>query len=161
MSVYRRGAVYWWRRRVTLGRFDKSSIMLRISLKTSDKAEAKRRAAALEMELEMVAVTLPQRSQAPSPEKLCHAYKQALEFKRDQIISIQSRPPFDDEAHRLSNWASSKIFGQIARSGSEPFGKGAWGEFLDDPALSDNERAVLNELCSCHGLQILPWPANR
>lgn len=59
MTVYRRGAVYWWGRSVDLGNGPLESIRLRVSLKTSDKAEAKRRAAMLEVELDMVAVRFP------------------------------------------------------------------------------------------------------
>ncbi len=59
-NVYRRGAVYWWRRSTRLDGVSPRAIMLRLSLKTADKVEAKRRAAALELELQMVAITYPE-----------------------------------------------------------------------------------------------------
>lgn len=92
MSVYRRGAVYWWCRRLKLGLSDPRSIMLRISLKTSDKAEARSRALALEMELKMVALRLPPKDAGHSPAQWGAIYKEALEVKRDDIARLQSRP---------------------------------------------------------------------
>ncbi|MFN7177826.1 MAG: DUF6538 domain-containing protein, partial [Thermaurantiacus sp.] len=60
MSIYRRGHVFWWRRRLTIpaSAIDHAdlvgekphAIRVRISLKTSDLAEARKRAAALELE---------------------------------------------------------------------------------------------------------------
>ena len=120
MSVYRRGAVYWWCRSVALGNFQLEAIRLRVSLKTSDKSEAKRRAAMLEVELNMVAVRFPASEATVLSGQLLVMYKQALEYKRDQIAFIQSRPPFNDAEHRRYNTAYSRIFGAIAHTSSTP-----------------------------------------
>ena len=77
MSVYRRGAVYWWCRSVALGNFQLEAIRLRVSLKTSDKSEAKRRAAMLEVELNMVAVRFPASEATVLSGQLLVMYKQA------------------------------------------------------------------------------------
>jgi len=125
--------------------------MLRISLKTSDLAEARRRAAALELELDMVAVTFPKRADAPSRKQLASIYSEALNFKIEQIASIQSRPPFDDEQHRLYNDAYNKLFGMIARSGTMPEkGSREVAAVLSDPAVSDAERQVIFNLVEEH-----------
>jgi len=98
MSVYRRGQTYWWRRRVSLGNPAKLSIMLRITLKTSDKSVARRMALGLDMELEMVAVKYPNQVKSPDQKMIAAVYKEALEYKRNHIAAIQGRPPFNCRA---------------------------------------------------------------
>ena len=153
MSVYRRGAVYWWCRSVTLGNDHLESIRLRVSLKTSDKSEAKRRAAMLEVELEMVAVRFPMSEANVRPGQLLVMYKQALEYKRDQIAHIQSRPPFNDAEHRRYNTAYSRIFGAIAHTGLAPNNPKALALALDDEKLGEQERGLIRQLSSFHGTQ--------
>ena len=123
MSVYRRGAIYWWCRRLKLGSSDPRSIMLRLSLKTSDKAEARSRAQALDMELQMVALRFPDQQSAPSKEKLESIQLEALRFKRDQIASLQTRTPFDFIEHWRSNVVMAHIYGALARSGTVPLSR--------------------------------------
>jgi len=100
VSIYRRGQTYWWRRRVSLGNPAKLSIMLRITLRTPDKSVARRMALTLDMELGMVAVKYPAQVKSPDPKMIAAVYKEALEYKRDHIAAIQSRPPFNVELHR-------------------------------------------------------------
>ena len=71
--------------------------MLRITLKTPDKSVARRMALSLDMELEMVAVKYPTQVKGPDPKMIADVYKEALEYKRDHISAIQSRPPFNVE----------------------------------------------------------------
>jgi hypothetical protein len=152
MSVYRRGAVYWWVRRVKLDTHDPRSIMLRMSLKTSDKAEARSRALALDTELQMVALRFPKQAQPPSQEALEAVYKEALAYKRDQIASIQSRPPFDFAQHRRYNAVYAHLSELLARSPTLPVSDPAWNEAADDPALEEGERELFLELAEHHGL---------
>ncbi|PKP91459.1 MAG: hypothetical protein CVT75_09200 [Alphaproteobacteria bacterium HGW-Alphaproteobacteria-14] len=79
------------------------SIILRISLKTTDRLEARRRGLSLDVELEMVAVTMPERVKAPDAKQLTSIYQEALRFKIEQIERIQSRPPWDCQDFRV--WA--------------------------------------------------------
>lgn len=126
MSVYRRGAIYWWCRRLKLGSPDPRSIMLRLSLKTSDKAEARSRAHALDMELTMVALRLPHQLSAPTREQLEAVHIEALCLKRDQLASLHHRPPFDYEEQRRANLVMAQVYGALARSGSIPLSKSDW-----------------------------------
>lgn len=153
MSVYRRGAVYWWCRSVALGNGQLKTIRLRVSLKTSDKSEAKRRAAILEVELDMVAVRFPVSKANVLPGQLLVMYKQALEYKRDHISHIQSRPPFNDAEHCLYNTAYSRIFGAIAHTGLAPNNPKTLALALDDEKLGETERGLIRQLSSFHGTQ--------
>lgn len=150
-NVYRRGAVYWWRRSTRLDGASSRAIMLRLSLKTSVKAEAKRRAAVLELELDMVAITIPKRLERPDAVKLQALFKEALEYKRDQIVAIQSRPPFNDERHRLANRAYAKLFSLLTHSGSAEK-SGQWEAVLTDPDLDAEEGELLARLAVHHDL---------
>jgi hypothetical protein len=64
---------------------------LRISLKTADRLAARRRGLSLDVELEMVALTMPERADQPNAKKLASIYQEALRFKIKQIERIQSR----------------------------------------------------------------------
>ena len=123
--------------------------MLRISLKTSDKAEAKRRAAALELELEMIAVKFPRQEGRPNPGQLRAVFKEALEYKRDQIAYHQIRPPFDDDRHRLANRSYGKLYSLIAQTNNGGSSK-PWEAALADPQLDDEEREFLRYLFQYH-----------
>lgn len=152
MSVYRRGAVYWWCRSVALGNCQLKAIRLRVSLKTSDKSEAKRRAAILEVELAMVIVRYPVSKTTFLPAQLREIFKQALEYKRDQIADIQTRPPFNDAEHRRYNTAYSRIFGAIAHTGGAPDNPETLALALDDEQLDENERDLIRQLAVLHGI---------
>lgn len=156
MSVYRRGAVYWWGRSVALGNGQLQPIRLRLSLKTSDKSEAKRRAARLEVELDMVAVRFPVSEAVVLPGQLLVMFKQALEYKRDQISHIQSRPPYNDAEHRRYNSAYSRIFGAIAHTGLAPNNPKTLALALDDEKLGEAERDLIRQLSLIHGISIEP-----
>jgi hypothetical protein len=125
--------------------------MLRISLKTADRLEARRRGLALDVELEMVAVTMPERADQLDAKQLASIYQEALRFKIEQIERIQSRPPFDDHLHAASNKAYALLFGAIARSGTFPeIGTPDADRLLQDPGLSSSEQEVLNEILQVH-----------
>lgn len=152
MSVYRRGAVYWWCRRLKLGSPNPRSIMLRLSLKTSDKAEARSRALALDMELTMVALRFPDQQSGPSKEQLESVQLEALRFKRDQIASLQTRPPFDFVEHWRSNLVMAHIYGSLARSGTVPLSRGEWSRAMNALTDTPEEQALFEEVASRFGL---------
>ena len=152
MSIYRRGAVYWWCRSVALGNCQLKAIKLRVSLKTSDKSEAKRRAAMLEVELAMVVVKFPVSETKVPPEQIRAIFKQAAEYKRDQIVDIQTRPQFNDAEHRRYNTAYSRIFGAIAHTGGTPDNPKTLALALNDEQLDEDERDLIRQLAVLHGI---------
>ena len=64
MNLYRRGAVYWWRRRLTLAVLEKSPISLSLSLLTRELSIARARGAAMTMASEKIRMTIQQRISA-------------------------------------------------------------------------------------------------
>lgn len=153
MSVYRRGAVYWWHRQVPWAIGPLHTIKLRMSLRTSDKAEARTRAHALDIELEMVALRYPTKDPAYTREQLEAVFKEALEYKRDQIADQQIRQPYDYDENRLSNAAMARICGLLARSGSLNISDAQWSWAADDPAMTSEERSVFLELAYDYGFK--------
>lgn len=152
MSVYRRGAIYWWCRRLKLGSPDPRSIILRISLKTSDKAEARSRALALDIELKMVALRYPRQTSQSDPQAWRKIYKDALEWKRDHIADIQSTPPFDDAYNLRYNDAHARIFKLLAQSGIAPVERDLFEAEMADPTMTPDVRKAVLELAECYGL---------
>lgn len=152
MSVYRRGAIYWWCRRLKLGSPDPRSIMLRLSLKTSDRTEARSRAHALDMELKMVALRYPRQASLPDQQAWRKIYKDALEWKRDHIADIQSIPPFDDAYNLRYNDAHARIFKLLAQSGIAPVERDLFEAEMADPTMTPEVRKAVLELAECYGL---------
>jgi hypothetical protein len=103
------------------------------------------------MELEMVAVKMPEGANPPDAKQLASIYQEALRFKIEQIERIQIRPPFDDHLHAASNKAYALLFGAIARSGTFPeIGTPDADRLLQNPDLSSTEQEVLNEILQVH-----------
>ena len=126
--------------------------MLRITLKTPDKSVARRMALGLDLELEMVAVKYPTQVTSPDPKMIAAVYKEALEYKRDQIAAIQSRPPFNVELHRRYNSAYSKLFNMMGVSGALP----ADIDLQDLPGAksegNEEEKRLFAELIDFHSM---------
>jgi hypothetical protein len=70
----------------------------------------------LEVELAMVVVKFPVSETKVRPKQIRAIFKQAAEYKRDQIAYSQSRSPFNDAEHRRYNTAYSRILGAIAHT---------------------------------------------
>lgn len=68
----------------------------------------------------MVAVKYPISANRPDSKMIAAVFKEALEYKRDHIAAIQSRPPFNPDLHRRYNSAYSKLFEMIAVEGGWP-----------------------------------------
>ncbi len=127
-------------------------IMLRITLKTPDKSVAIRMAISLDMELEMVAVKYPIQATSPDPKMIAAVYKEALEYKRDHIAAIQSRPPYNVELHRRYNSAYSKLFSMMGISGALPADTDMQ-DFPDAHSQGDEEeKKLLKELIDFHSM---------
>ena len=65
-NLYRRGAVYWWRRRLSFAVLEKSTITLSLSLLTRELSIARARGAAMTMASERLRMTIQQRISAGS-----------------------------------------------------------------------------------------------
>ena len=106
----------------------------------------------LEVELAVVVVKFPVSETNVLPEQFRAIFKEAVEYKRDQIADIQTRPPFNDAEHRRYNTAYSRIFGAIAHTGRTPDNPGTLVLALDDEHLDENERDLIRQLAVFHGI---------
>jgi hypothetical protein len=104
----------------------------------------------LEVELDMVAVRFPVREAGVTPSQLCAIFKEALEYKRDQIAHIQVTPPFNDEGHHRHNTAYSHIFGAIAHTGLAPDNPETLALALNDERLDRADRELIEQLAVIH-----------
>ncbi len=98
----------------------------------------------------MVAIALAPRAEVVSQQKLELAFKEAFEFKRDQIARIQSRPPFDIAANRDANTAYARIYEHIARHGDPDLASSELVRMINAADLSQSERAMLIEFAARH-----------
>jgi hypothetical protein len=104
----------------------------------------------LEVELDMVAVRFPVREAGVTPSQLCAIFKEALEYKRDQIDHIQATPPYNDDEHRRYNTAYSHIFGAIAHTGLTPDDPETLAIALNDERLDRADRELIEQLAVIH-----------
>lgn len=152
MSVYRRGAVYWWHRQVSLGELSPHPIKFRMSLKTSEKAEARARALALDMELKMLLARVLADGAPAAPDQLAKAYNTALTLKRDQIARFESRPPFDDQKLRDEHIAMRQLFAAITRTGLAMSNPENIAAAAADPTLSGDQLGLISANARAYGV---------
>ena len=100
--AYRRGAVYWWRRRISLG--GGGYLALYLSLRTRRPAEARRRAHALTVVSDDIKSHILDVTEAIlSREARKRIFQTALEGQLDRIITDQLDTPQEADAHRRLN----------------------------------------------------------
>ena len=100
--AYRRGAVYWWRRRISLG--TDGHLALYLSLRTRRPAEARRRAHALTVVSDEIKTHIPVVTEAIlSSDARKRIFQTALQRQLDRIIADQVDTPQEEEAHRRLN----------------------------------------------------------
>jgi integrase len=100
--AYRRGAVYWWRRRIPLG--GGGYLALYLSLRTRRPAEARRRAHAMTVVSDDIKSHILDVTEAIlSREARKRIFQTALERQLDRIITDQVDTPQEAEAHRRLN----------------------------------------------------------
>lgn len=99
MAIFRRGAIYWWRRNPPQ-KPSRHPITLRLSLRTASASEAKARAAALEVAWDMVEAIIEQ-SLRPTfaIEDLSRIYHLAFKTELDRIILRQVATPMMEAGH--------------------------------------------------------------
>lgn len=160
MAVYRRGAVYWWRRNLLLRPPGARPITLRLSLGTASVACAKARAAALELRWDVVD-TLVQGSLRPdlSIEDLRRVYTQAFKTELDRIVLRQIELPMLD-AHAQVNTDYARYFTMLARCQRPPHPERETVEQLARDGLGAHEAERLATLVATHA-EHLPITPNQ
>ncbi|MEO7178289.1 MAG: hypothetical protein ABIW83_05555 [Allosphingosinicella sp.] len=115
--AYRRGAVYWWRRRISLG--GGGYLPLYVSLRTRRPAEARRRAHALTVvsdELKTHILDVTEAILSSGARK--GIFQTALQRQLDRIITDQVDTPEEAEAHRRLNAFSAALYRVWAARGT-------------------------------------------
>lgn len=116
--AYRRGAVYWWRRRLPLD--EGRSASLYVSLRTRRPAEARRRAIALTLVSEEIRTHILDVSEPIlSGEARKRLFQTALQRQLDRIIADQVETPQEEAAHRKTNLFFATLYRIWARRGAE------------------------------------------
>ncbi|OQW48256.1 MAG: hypothetical protein A4S16_00895 [Proteobacteria bacterium SG_bin6] len=121
MAVYRRGAVYWWRRNLPFGDATHRPITIRISLRTASVQEAKARAAYLELELSTVASAMAMNLRPDMTQQdLVSVYTLAYKKELDRIIVKQAATPMLAEGHAKANLIYARLFTVLAGCARPP-----------------------------------------
>ncbi len=122
-NVYRRGAIYWWRRHFTFRNPDPHPITLRMSLRTAAPDEARARGAVLEAMVEEVRLTM---RAVPTVEDFKAIARRAFERALERYTLAQLSFPQVSEQHARANLGYARYFALIADSpqsvrAAEPF----------------------------------------
>lgn len=91
-NLFRRGAVYWWRRRLTLSVFGNLPISLSLSLLTRELSIARARGAAMTMASERLRMTIQQRIGAGliTPEQASRIANEEAKAFRTQLVMVDA-----------------------------------------------------------------------
>lgn len=120
--VYRRGAIYWWRRTHVLG--DKSRVETRLSLRTANPKEARLRSAALAagtagvLEL-MGDIPFKDPTACPTMDELQKMAKAAYDQILSRFIAQQRSEPSRAAEFSLSNRTSADVYGYLHSNGGK------------------------------------------
>lgn len=160
MPIYRRGAIYWWRRNVPLRLPGAHPITLRLSLRTASAVDAKARAAALELKWDKVE-TVVQVALRPdlSIEDLRRVYAQAFKTELDRIVLRQIELPMID-AHAQVNTDYARYFTMLARCAHPPHPERDTAEQLAREGLSAQDAERLAAVVARHA-EHLPITPNQ
>ena len=136
--AYRRGAVYWWRRRMTLG--GGGYLAVYISLRTRRPTEARRRAHALTVvsdELKTHMLDVNEAILSSGARK--GIFQTALRRQLDRIITDQVDTPDEADAHRRINAFSAALYRVWADRGTEALPEAADLDLLRQDGWSDED----------------------
>lgn len=116
MPIYRRGAMYWWRRNLPCSSGETHHIMVRVSLKTASAQVAKVRAASLELEWHAVETSVDSKIRRDlAREDLSRIYHSAYKARLDRIIVKQAATPMLSAGHAGANLLSAHFYTHLAR----------------------------------------------
>lgn len=136
--AYRRGAVYWWRRRISLGAG--GYLALYISLRTRRPAEARRRANALTVVSDEIKTHILDVTEAIlSSEARKRIFQTALQRQLDRIITDQVDTPQEAEAHRRLNAFFAALYRLWAARGTAAVPEDADFDLLRGDGWSDQD----------------------
>nr|WP_314472220.1 DUF6538 domain-containing protein [uncultured Sphingomonas sp.] len=117
--VYRRGAIFWWRRCLPL--FSSRKLDIRLSLRTADRQEARERGAALTAATREVVRMVEDRVRAadarPTEDELQAMARQAYAEKLAQFCDDQRAYPHHAVDHERANRTWADFYDRLVRNG--------------------------------------------
>jgi hypothetical protein len=151
MAIYRRGAIYWWRRNLSARPAELDPITIRISLKTACASLAKGRAAALELEWNVVE-SMVQPSLRPdlTRDNLSRVYHAAYRTQLDRIVIRQAATPMMEEGHAAANLIYAHYFTLLARCPAPPTPDQELLEHFLEEGLTPDEAQNLHMAIQMH-----------
>lgn len=150
-NLFRRGAVYWWRRRLTLSIFENLPISLSLSLLTRELSIARARGAAMTMASERLRVTIQQRIMAGvlTPEQANSIANAEAKAFRMQLMMVDANLVAEPCALPVSPERSKWVLQQFWHGAQQ----GGLPDVIDQeyadhhwPDLTSDERQHLLEL---------------
>lgn len=114
-NVYRRGATYWWRRRISVSNHQ---LTVALSLRTADPNAARSIALRLGAAVEDFRMAYGERGQAISQATLQKIFSDAMRWQLERILSDQTGSGVDPEHHRWTNRAYAELWRIFAREDS-------------------------------------------
>ncbi|MBA2933080.1 hypothetical protein HZF05_03110 [Sphingomonas sp. CGMCC 1.13654] len=161
MSIYRRGAIYWWRRNSPLRRPTFPPITIRLSLQTASVAEAKARAAALELSWDMVEATVGTTLRPDlTLEDLRRIYHLAFNTELGRIIVRQAATPMLEQEHAEANRTYAHLFTKLAWCAEPPHPDADTVQALMDEGFSAEDAQKLHDVIGRHRV-FLPITPNQ
>lgn len=121
MAIYRRHAIYWWRRTFRPAGGEVRPITIRISLRTACAQEAKARAAHLEVN-RLAVMGMAEAALRPNltREDLARVYHLAFKAELDRIVVKQAATPMSADGHAAANLIYARLFTVFARCSRAP-----------------------------------------
>jgi len=151
MGIYRRGAIYWWRRNLRCFAAETHPITIRLSLRTACARTAKTRAAGLELEWNTVQTVVDADLRPDlAREDLNRIYHLAYKTQLDRIIVKQAATPMLEEGHAAANLIYARIFTLLARCPTSPVPDEEFLEWLRDAGLTQKESEDLHMTMQLH-----------
>lgn len=161
MPIYRRGAIYWWRRNTPLRRPTFPPITIRLSLRTTSVAEAKARAAALELSWDMVEAIVGTTLRPDlTLEDLRRIYHLAFNTELGRIIVRQAATPMLEQEHAEANRTYAHLFTKLAWCAEPPHPDADTVQTLMDEGFSAEDAEKLHGVIARHSV-FLPITPNQ
>lgn len=149
-NVYRRGAIYWWRRNLTFRNPTPHPITIRMSLKTAAPDDARARAAVLEARVEDVKAML---RSVPRIEDFKAMARRVFDRALDRYVLAQLTYPQASEQHAKANLAYARYFALLAASPNSVGATEELRERLRQQGLSEHEVDQLWMIARTHEAQ--------
>ena len=159
MPIYRRGAIYWWRRTLRVRNPNTHPITVRVSLKTAGATDAKGRAAHLELGIATVMSAVePSLRPNLARDELTRIYHLAFKTELDRIILKQAATPMLAEQHSAANIAYAHLFTHLTRCAAPPINGQAFVDELIAAGLSEAEASGISDMLARHGRSLPVTP---